>query len=464
MIVKLQTIIISIKNWLLCNKHVKFGCNFSLLLLLIQPSFSLIPQKKEGFSIDLQQIHIDENTEIALNTSWEFYWNALITPGDFKEKKPSAIVSLNDWTQFNLPNISTLSSFGYATYRLIISIPKERPPVSLFIPKAYSSSKLWVNGVFISEIGHVGKSKEDTQHRRLSQIIPLNTNETIFEIVIQVSNFYHNKAGINKPLVLGSSNHLYHLKSMLIVSEMLFIGCIGFIGVFFFFFFLFYWNKDQAVIYFAMLCISLSYMTLSDRYTPFVNVLPSANWILLTKIEYISFFTAGVSSGLFFNKILPDFVHKAYLKVIVLCFCFFVMLNIFLFAPYFTKLIAPFLILMVINFMYMTVIILKAILVKRYESILLLSCLLLGSIIFYFHVIFFLGRNGNEIIYVNFGYIFVFLLLSMLLMKRFSDSFQELERSKKQALIQKKRNFYKVKSTFKCKLRTRAKFKTFRKL
>jgi signal transduction histidine kinase len=438
MIVKLQTIIISIKNWLLCNKHVKFGCNFSLLLLLIQPSFSLIPQKKEGFSIDLQQIHIDENTEIALNTSWEFYWNALITPGGFKEKKPSAIVSLNDWTQFNLPNISTLSSFGYATYRLIISIPKERPPVSLFIPKAYSSSKLWVNGVFISEIGHVGKSKEDTQHRRLSQIIPLNTNETIFEIVIQVSNFYHNKAGINKPLVLGSSNHLYHLKSMLIVSEMLFIGCIGFIGVFFFFFFLFYWNKDQAVIYFAMLCISLSYMTLSDRYTPFVNVLPSANWILLTKIEYISFFTAGVSSGLFFNKILPDFVHKAYLKVIVFCFCFFVMLNIFLFAPYFTKLIAPFLILMVINFMYMTVIILKAILVKRYESILLLSSLLLGSIIFYFHVIFFLGRNGNEIIYVNFGYIFVFLLLSMLLMKRFSDSFQELEHSKEQALRQKK--------------------------
>jgi light-regulated signal transduction histidine kinase (bacteriophytochrome) len=39
---------------------------------------------------------------------------------------------------------------------------------------------------------------------------------------------------------------------------------------------------------------------------------------------------------------------------------------------------------------------------------------------------------------VNFGYIVVFLLLSMLLMKRFSDSFQELERSKELALQQKK--------------------------
>jgi signal transduction histidine kinase len=438
MIVKLPTIITQIINWLLGNIHVKFGCSFSLLLFLIQPSFGSIPQREERVSIDLEQIHIDKNTEIALDTGWEFYWNTRIAPGDFKGKEPSAIVSLTNWTKFKLPNIGKIPSFGYATYRLCMAIPKERPAVSLFIPKAYSSSKLWVNGVFISEIGHVGKSKEETQHRRLSQIIPLNTNETIFEIVIQVSNFYHHKAGINKPLVLGSSNHLYHLKSKLIIADMLFIGCIGFIGVFFLFFFLFYWNKDQAVIYFAMLCISLSYMTLSDRYTPFIDVFPSVNWILLTKIEYISFFTAGVSSGLFFNKILPDFVHKAYLKVIVLCFCLFAILNILLFAPHFTKLITPFLILMVINFIYMTIIILKAILVKRYESILLLSSLLLGSVVFYFHVIFFLGRNGNEIIYVNFGYIIVFLLLSMLLMKRFSDSFQELEHSKEQALRQKK--------------------------
>jgi len=427
-----------ISNWFFKNQRVKFGCSCSLLLFLIQASFGTIPQREERVLRDLQQIHIDKNTEIALNTSWEFYWNALITPGNFKEKKPCAIVSLNDWTQFKLPNVGKLPSFGFATYRLAISIPKERPPVSLYIPKTYSSSKLWVNGALISEIGRVGKTKEGTQHRRISQIIPLNTNETIFEIVIQVSNFYHNKAGIDTPIILGSSDHLYHLKSNLIIADMLFIGCIGFMGIFFLFFFLFYWKKDQAVLYFAMLCISLAYMALSDRYAPFTALFPSISWILLTKIEYISLFAAGASAGLFFNEILPNFVHKGYSKIIIFCLCLMVMLNILLFAPYFTQLIIPFLILMVINFIYMTFIILKAILIKRSESILLLSSLSLGSIIFYFHVIFFIGANGYEIIYVDFGYIFVFLLLSMLLMKRFSDSFQELERSKKQALIQKK--------------------------
>jgi len=179
-------------------------------------------------------------------------------------------------------------------------------------------------------------------------------------------------------------------------------------------------------------------MALSDRYAPLAEIFPTINWILLTKFEYISLFVAGASSGLFFNKILPNFVHKCYSKIIIFCLCLMVTLNILLFAPYFTQLILPFLILMVINFIYMTFIILKAILIKRSESILLLSSLLLASIIFYFHVIFFIGTNGYEIIYVDFGYIFVFLLLSMLLMKRFSDSFQELERSKELALLQKK--------------------------
>jgi signal transduction histidine kinase len=425
-------------NWLFHNQYVKCICCFLLLFFSIQPSFGLLQQKESIASIDFQQIHIDKTTEIPLDSGWEFYWNELIAPDNFKGKEPDALVSLNNWTQFNISKIGNLPSFGYATYRLKITIPKERPHVSLYIPEAYSSSKLWVNGVFRSEIGHVAVSKEETQHRRIPQIIPLNTKDTIFEIVIQVSNFYHNKAGLDEPLLLGSSYRVYNIKSKLIIADMLFIGCIGFMGVFFLFFFLFYWDKDQAVIYFAMLCISLSYMALSDRYAPFTELFPAVNWILLTKIEYISLFAAGASAGLFFNKILPNFVHIAYSKIVIFCFCVLVLLDIFLFAPHFTKLIIPFLILMVLNFIYMTFIILKAILVKRSESILLLISMLLGSIIFYIHVFFFLGGNGYEIIYVNFGYIVVFLLLSMLLMKRFSDSFQELERSKELALQQKK--------------------------
>jgi light-regulated signal transduction histidine kinase (bacteriophytochrome) len=69
--------------------------------------------------------------------------------------------------------------------------------------------------------------------------------------------------------------------------------------------------------------------------------------------------------------------------------------------------------------------------------------MLMGSGIFYIHVFFFLGEDGLAIIYVNFAYVFVFLLLSMLLMKRFSNSFKELEKSTELALEQKEEIYLK---------------------
>ena len=401
-------------------------------------SFGHERQKNNVTKIDLQNTLINNDTEITLNSDWAFYWNELIEPGDFNTSKPFTLVSLDNWTQFNLPNNDKLPSFGYATYRLTISIPKERPHVSLYIPAVYASSKIWINGKFFSEMGRVGKIKEETLHRRFSQIIPLNTDETNFEIVIHVANFYHNKGGIDKPLILGSSYRLHDLKSKRIMADMIFIGCLGFIGVFFLFFFLIYWNKDKAILYFAILCISLSYLALSDRYAPFTVVFNSVSLILLTKIEYVSLFLAGAAGSLFFNNIFSNFIYKAYSKIIVFSFLLLVLLVIFLSPVHFTKLLVPFLILVVTNLIYVTFVIVKGIIAKRHESFLLLVSMILGSVIFYIHVFFFLGENGFIMIFANFGYIIVFLLLSMLLMTRFSRAFKELEQSKELALLQKK--------------------------
>lgn len=64
--------------------------------------------------------------------------------------------------------------------------------------------------------------------------------------------------------------------------------------------------------------------------------------------------------------------------------------------------------------------------------------MLLGSAIFIIHIFFFIDENDFAIIFVNFGYVVAFLLLSMLLMNRFSISFKQLEISKELALKQKK--------------------------
>lgn len=428
-----------VHEYLFKRQQLRLLCCFCIFLFsaCCSPSFGQ-SASNEVVVLDFQNETIEKNTEIILDGGWQFYWNALIEPGNFAGHAQSKNKLLDNWTTFKLSEAENLPPLGYATYRIAFSLPKERPQVSLYIPAAYASSKTWINGRLVSEIGRVGTTKTETLHRRFSQILPLNTDETNFEVVIQVANFYHNKGGIDKAPIISTTEHLQNIKSKRVIADMIFIGSLSFIGIFFLLFFLFYWNKDRAVLYFAILCLALGYMSLSDRYAPFAEIFESVSWVLLTKIEYAFLFMAGASASLFFYTIFSSFVPDLYRKIIIYSFISLVGLMVILPAPYFTKLVFPFLILLAINLLYVLFIIIKAITSKRHESILLLMSTLLASFIFYAHIYIFLGANGNAIIYVNFGYILVFLLLSMLLMTRFSNSFRELEKAKVLALEQKR--------------------------
>ncbi|WP_186434366.1 ATP-binding protein [Lutibacter sp. Hel_I_33_5] len=425
-------------HWILKNDQIKLICCVILVLLSIHNSFSFEQQTENTSLNNPQKSSFHTNIEISLDSDWEFYWNQLIEPGNFEATTPLKKVSLNNWTTFNLSDSTKLPSFGFATYRLKISVPKERSHISLYIPKAYSSSKTYINGVLISEIGRVGTSKTETIHRRSSQIIPLSTSESKFEIVIQVANFYHHKGGFTEPLIISKSNYLLKKKHKKTIADMFYIGSLGFIGTFFLFFFLFYWNKDSAVLYFGILCLSIAYMSLSDRYAPLGELFESISFIFLTKIEYFSLFIVGASANLFFHAIFSSFMYKKYKKIIIYIFSIFCLLCLFLPAPYFTKLVSPFLMLLIINLLYISYIIIKVIISKERETFLLMASMLLGLVIFFGHIIFFIYKNESILILVNFGYLVAFLLFSMLLMTRFANSFEELEESKELAIEQRK--------------------------
>lgn len=412
-------------------------CIVALLLPALFYACFAQEQTQSYTTINIQELVYDSDIEIPLDKNWEFYWNELLTPKTITSNHAHEIVSLDNWTNYNGSSSENLPSFGYATYRLKFFIPEDRPLLSVFIPSNYASSKIWINGKLVSEIGTVGTSKATTLHRRSTRIIPLDIHVTNFEIIIQVANFYHHKGGINTPLTLGTSEHLLQTKSKWTIADMIFIGSLSFIGLFFLLFYLFYWNKDRAVLYFGVMCIALAYMETNNRYAPLAEVFPTISWSFLTVIEYISLFLAGFSASLFFNMIFDKFVTPFYEKALRIGFWTLTILVIVLPAPYFTQLVTPFLILMVINLIYIFYVIFKAITSKRQESILLLVNMLFASFVFFTHIFIFLGTDGDTIIYINFGYIIVFLLLSMLLMRRFSESFHALAKSKELAFLQK---------------------------
>lgn len=393
---------------------------------------------KEPHSFHFSNDQLFQQKGIKLNSNWEFYWKEYIHPNEFKNQKPLGLVKLTSWTNYLDENKNKLPPFGFATYKLNFTIPKERPNTSLYVPRIIGAYKIWVNGVFILETGRIGTSQETTLHRRFTKIIPLDSDKTNFEVVIQVANFYNKKAGITEPILLGTTEHLFYKKSLQIMADMISVGSFLFVGVLFLIFYLLYWNKDKAVLYFSIMCIALSYHTLNDRYAPLSKVFEEICWIFLTKIEYIASYIVGYCASMFFAIILKKYIYKWYTKLVLYCTAILIFAAIVLPAPHFTKLIIVFLAFMLINIAYIIFTTIKAIIAKSKASSLLLIGIIFGTIVFLANILFFINENVVALIYVKFGYIAVFLFISMLLLRRFSNSFHKLELANSLALTQKR--------------------------
>ncbi len=379
---------------------------------------------------------IEENGK-ALDNDWDFYWNKLIPPGGFKNKLPDAKVSLKDWTIFKDTNNNHFSSLGYATYRKVITLNSSDENIALYVPRIIGAYKLWINGKLVKQLGKVGTTASETLHRRFTQIIPLNNRENKYEIVFQVANFYNKKGGISEPIYIGNSDKIYHKKNIQHTTDMIFIGSLGFTGVLFLLFYFFFWNKDKAVLYFSIVCIAMAYHTMNDRYAPLALLFDDLSWIFITKLEYLASHIVGVYGSLFLSTILSKFISKYYNKIFITLISICSFLVIILPIPYFTYLIFPFLIIMLLNLAYAFFIIIKAIKNKASSSILLLASILSAILIFSLHVIFFIYENQMALIYVKYGYTIVFIFISLLLMQRFSKLFFELEKSKNIVISQK---------------------------
>ncbi|WP_397446521.1 ATP-binding protein [Polaribacter sp. R77954] len=419
---------------------------FIILLVFSFQSISGKPnQENKKHSLNFSNDQLFQKKGIPLNSNWEFYWKTFINPKDFTNQQPLHLVKLTSWTNYTDNYNKKLPAFGYATYRKKFTIPKERPNTALYIPRIIGAYKIWINGVFILETGTIGITQKTTLHRRFTKIIPLNSNDTDFEVVIQVSNFYNKFGGITEPILLGVTEHLFYKKSLQIMADMTAVGSFSFVGLLFLIFYLLYWNKDKAVLFFSLMCLALSYHTLNDRYAPLSEVFKDISWVFLAKTEYIASYIVGYCASMFFIIVLKEYVHFWFKKVMQYATGIIIFAAIVLPAPHFTYLIPIFLVFMMLTIAYIVFCTIKAIIHKSKASRLLLIGIVFGATVFSANIVFYIQQHEIALIYVKFGYIMVFLLISMLLLRRFSSSFKDLEEANMLALAQKKEIYVKSK-------------------
>ena len=120
-------------------------CVFWLLIFLIPWQVMSLVQGQDA-GLNLEQHNFEETPVVFVDGKWEFYWNRLISPGDFSTFTSERVYVDYPylWTSHDYP------SFGAATFRTEVKLPEKTPQLSLLIPDAYSSYSLFINGVLFA--------------------------------------------------------------------------------------------------------------------------------------------------------------------------------------------------------------------------------------------------------------------------------------------------------------------------
>ncbi|HSZ84930.1 MAG TPA: response regulator [Puia sp.] len=359
---------------------------------------------------------------VALNGQWQFFWKELISPKDLDISCHKFVNFPSLWKNDTV-NGGPISSQGFASYKLMILLPKQRPQLALNMPDVYSSYSLYINGVLVSRNGQPGKTKAETIPFWNSRVIYFSTQTDTLFILLQVANFHHAKGGAYKEILLGDRDQIYLNKEINSAYDWSLAGCLFMGGLFFLGLYLF-GRHDKTILYFSLFCIVYSYRMIGTDDYVLHTIFPNINWFVSIRLEYL---TLTLSTALFvrYTKNLYPADSNKIIMIAAESFCL-LYAAIILLTPtiIFTALINIFLGCMFLCLAYAIFIYFQAAKNKRAGSIYALGSTAIMLIIFllinlrYFEVL----PAMKTVVFG--GYIAFFFLQSLALSHRFARSFK----------------------------------------
>lgn len=380
--------------------------------------------------ITISQSRLDHEEVIELDSGWFFHWNQLLDPAQsIEDSQAVSLKNLGSWTVFN-PTDQPLPSSGVATYHLNMVLPTNRQPVSIHLPKINSAARLWINENLVYEIGKVGLDEDQTLHRREETLIPISDHADTIQLTLQVVNFYHKKGGLIWPPQIALTRTLWDRQQIKLISNIVLIGCLMFMGVSMLLLYYVYWRNDKAILYLALFSLSWGYRGISDEYAPLAYYFADIPWIIHVKIEYLSLFFGSLMGLHYLRMIFRRIFSQTYSIVINGICLMFIIIVLLIPSALISNLLLPFFFCMFGLILYNFIILVTS-KTQRKESILAILAIITGLTIVSYHLISFNLMGEANPIWISIGYLLTMILNALLLGKRFSVTYMEKEKQQK---------------------------------
>ena len=281
--------------------------------------------------LDLRKIDNPDHFIIKLNGEWEFYWNKMLRPNDFKTAtiKPDYYGKVPSyWTDYPPESVKT-DKFGYATYRLTILFPKGfNKPLAIDLPVFDSSYDIYLDGKYYGSNGTPGKSSEETKPEYKRNFFRFNTESDSLKIIINVANYNHRRGGFWLPAKLGTFSEVQKQLANGWAAEWSVISLLLGFSLFFLFFFVIS-PKEKIMFFFSMTTIGLALRPLFTSHYLILNFF-NMDWVWIIRFEYLGLFVILIGWVWYVMNLYPSKFFRIIAWLITVVFSLAFIMTLFL--------------------------------------------------------------------------------------------------------------------------------------
>jgi hypothetical protein len=305
---------------------MRFYCSLSIIALFLFQSSQLIGANYRAVNgvMDLRGVSLQGEKPLKLQGNWDFYWQQLLKPSDIRSREGLQSIHANvpsTWNKYLMPSGEKISTAGYGTYHLTILVDSSDQVYAIKLYSIFSAYKLWINGRLIDSAGVVATTKAGSNPCFKVTEFPLKAVYDAFykqwsiDVVIQVSNFHHRRAGLQQPLYFGTYNSVNTKTKNSLILSLLIIGIILIIGLNHTSMFLIN-RMDKSNLIFGILCLVMILRDLTTGERLLAQWFPNMNWELLVKLDNFSGFATLALFAFFFYFQIPQVFPKVIFYVI----------------------------------------------------------------------------------------------------------------------------------------------------
>lgn len=331
--------------------------------------------------LDLREWNFTADGTIRLDGEWEFYWKKFlpVSPNvPAPTGKKSYIVVPYIWNRWKINDIQ-LPRYGYATYRLRVLLKDNDTIYSLKTRELFSAYTLWIDGKPLISNGKTGISIQTSVPKYSSYIATFKPKNNVVDIVIHVSNFHYHWAGLRDSLEFGTAGRIIKERSISYVINYSLFGCALIMALFHFGLFIIRRN-DSSTLFFGFFCLIISSRILFMEEVFISTLFPGMDFDWHMTIIVLGYQLAVPAVSLYLKKLFERDFSTMVLRIILAVSLLFSLYVAIVPARIFSRTEAIFQIFILITAIYVFYVIVRAIILSREGSILVLVGIILLTI------------------------------------------------------------------------------------